>query len=385
MRGVRRVFRLSTLRPRDVDRDVDEEFAFHLAMREAALRARGLSAPDALQAARDRFGNIDGIREACVREGRTYTRTERVMQLFDEARQDARFSARSLLRNRGFTAAVIVTIALGVGANATVFSLTSAVVLRPISGVSHADQLFELREVTSYPGYRDLRERLPALGLAGLRERRIALGNGAAAEHTLGGVVSGNFFSNAGIGTSLGRPLNEADDVAGAAPVGVLAYDYWTRALGGDSSVVGRAATINGTVTIVGVASRDFRGLHLGASPAIWVPIHIWPAIAPSNLNSGLENPNWEWLSVVGRFAPGGTMARTHSALSAAMAALAPGLPRFEIELRAAPRPLQAAALASGARCGRALRGYSGGGGRARAAQCLREHRRAPSFEGGVP
>ncbi|HVT40988.1 MAG TPA: ABC transporter permease [Gemmatimonadaceae bacterium] len=352
MFGVRRVFRLSTLGRRDVDRDVDEEIAFHLAMREAALRANGLSPGDASQAAKVRFGNVEGVRDACVREARTHTRSERLMQLLDEARQDARFAIRSLMRARGFAAAVIATVALGVGANATVFSLTSAVVLRPITGVRDADQLFELREVMSYPGYRDLRERLAALRLAGLRERRIALGNGAAAEHTLGGVVSGNFFEVAGIGATLGRTLNPVDDVAGAPPVGVLAHDYWTRALGADSAVIGRTMTVNGTLlTVVGVAARDFRGLHLGAAPVIWVPIHAWPAIAPPmNRTMVLDNPNWEWLSVVGRLAPGSTMAQTHSAVATAMSVLAPGLPRFELDRRAEPRPIQAAALASGAR-----------------------------------
>ena len=121
MRPIRRMFRLPVLRARDVDDDVDEEIAFHLAMREAALRSRGVAPRDASRLARDRFGDIDGIRTECVRERRAQTRTESAMQMLDEARRDAIFALRALWRTKTFSLAVILTLALGIGANAMIF------------------------------------------------------------------------------------------------------------------------------------------------------------------------------------------------------------------------------------------------------------------------
>ena len=138
MRGIRRIFRLPTQRPRDVEEDVDEEIAFHLAMREAKLRARGASPAEASRLARDRFGNVDGIRDECVRESRALTRTERAMQILDDARRDAELAVRSLWRAKSFSLAVILTLALGIGANATIFSIINAVILQPVSGVRAA-------------------------------------------------------------------------------------------------------------------------------------------------------------------------------------------------------------------------------------------------------
>ncbi|MEO8452375.1 MAG: ABC transporter permease, partial [Gemmatimonadota bacterium] len=274
------------------------------------------------------------------------------MRWLEEARQDVHFAIRSLIRAKSFTAAVVLTLALGIGANTTIFSLTNAFVLRPVGGLGDVEELFELTDVTSFPAFKDLRASVPAIALAGIRERRIALGHGAGAEHTTGALVSGNFFTVARVGMALGRAFSDADDVAGAAPVGVLGYEYWTRGLGADSSIVGRFVTVNGApVTVVGVAARDFRGLHLGSVPVILVPINAWTAIAPSSRRPvHLEERGWTWLSVVGRLAPGMTMAQAHSMLANAMKVIMPGTARDEIEQQSAPRPAQAAALASDAR-----------------------------------
>ena len=179
MKKIRRVFRL-----RDVNGDVDEEIAFHLAMREARLRSQGLSAPEAARVARDRFGSIPGIREACLRESVPLARWERIMMSLEELRRDAQFGVRSLLQSKGFTSAVVLTLALGIGTSTTVFSLINAILLQPITGLHRTSELFQLGDIVSYPTYQSLRERLPALGLAVVRERRIALGTGASADHS---------------------------------------------------------------------------------------------------------------------------------------------------------------------------------------------------------
>src|SRR5688500_5881342 len=136
----RRVFRLSLSRPSDVARDVDEEIASHLAMREARLRADGVAGDAARHLALERFGDVAGIRDACLRESHPLARRERAMRLLEELRRDAHFAVRSLRRSKAFAAAVVVTLALGIGANATIFSLTNAVVLRPVTGVRDAER-----------------------------------------------------------------------------------------------------------------------------------------------------------------------------------------------------------------------------------------------------
>ena len=351
MRPIRRMFRLPVLRSRDVDDDVDEEIAFHLAMREAALRARGMSAREASRIARARFGDVDGIRGECVRERRDQTRTETAMRMIAEARRDALFALRSLWRAKSFSIAVILTLALGVGANAMIFSVIQAVVLRPVAGVRDPATLFELGDVVSYPVYRSLRDRVPRLDLAGMRERGIALGSGDAMEHTRGALVSGNFFDVVGARTTIGRPLTRDDDVAGAPPVAMVAHAYWARTLGGDPSVLGRTLTVNGApVTIVGVLSPEFRALHVGAVPDVWLPIHTWPLIAPSSMRrSTLESTGWEWVSVIGRLVPGLPLSQARGEIGARLREIPDARPEVIDDL-AALRPMQAAALDSGAR-----------------------------------
>ena len=351
MRGIRRVLRLSFLRRQDVVEEVDEELEFHLAMREQKLRATGLSAAEAARGARMVFGNVNAIRNDCLRESERLARKERVMQWLDDVRQDAHFAFRSLSRAKGFALAVILTLALGIGANATIFSLVNSIVLRPVGGVRDVAQLFELPEVVSYPMMRGLQEALPRLGIAGVRDRSMAIGAGSSVDHAVGELVSGNFFTVTGVRTVMGRALNESDDVAGAPAVMVLSHGYWTQALGEDPAVLGRVLTVGGApVTVVGVAAPEFRGLHLAAVPAFWVPMNAWPLIRPSSMrNADLNERGWEWVSLVGRLAPGMTLEQAHNAVSAAWRAIDPETEARDVLTRTTPRAAQAAKLPNSA------------------------------------
>ena len=350
--SIRKIFRISLLRPRDVVRDVDEEISFHIAMREERLRARGLSDDEAARLARSRFGNLAGIRNRCLDESEHAARRDRFELFLSELRRDGSFALRSLRRAKAFTAAVTLTLALGIGANATMFAIINAVVLHPVSGVRDPATLFEVGEAVSYPDYHDIAERVPSIALGAISERRMAIGRGQAADHTDGALVSGNLFRVAGVSAAIGRTLEPRDDVAGADPVAVLTHDYWSRSLGGDSSIVGRTVSVNGSpVVVVGVAAPAFRGLHLGVVPSIWLPIHAWAVIAPSSQKSlSLDSRNWGWLRLVGRVPRGMTADAVQRSLITPMSALDPAASPSVVAQRARPRFAQAAALPRGGR-----------------------------------
>ncbi len=349
---MRRIFRLPSFRSRDVKGEVEEEIAFHIAMRESQLRAQGVLPADAAGLARSRFGDVAGIRDECLEESHRLARWERIMQGIEEAGQDARYAVRALLRAPGFAVAVIVTLALGIGASTTIFSLIQAVILRPVRGVPQLEQLFALSDVSSYPVYRELRDAAPALGLSAFSDRRIALGDGASAQQTQGAFVSGNYFALLGVHAALGRVLADGDDVSGVAPVGVLAFDYWNRQFAGDASIIGRTVTVNGApVTVVGVAARDFRGLHLGTVPSIWLTLHAFEALKPSSMRSArIEDEGWTWLSLMGRVPAGSSEAQVASQLLARLSAVARGASEQEVRNLIRLRSLQAAVLPTGAR-----------------------------------
>ncbi len=153
--GIRRAFRAPPARAADVEREVDEELAFHLAMREDALRARGLSRADAAAEARRRFGDLADIRAECADTSVTTFRRAHVAELFDDMVRDVRIAARSLRRSPGFAVAAVALLALGIGGTTSVFSVVDAVYFRPlpypnagrlvIAGAAFADPLCDRR------------------------------------------------------------------------------------------------------------------------------------------------------------------------------------------------------------------------------------------------
>ena len=352
MKPIRRLFRISLFRRRDVIRDVDDEIAFHIAMRETRLQGSGVAPDEAATIARARFGDVTGIRDECLDESHRLARRERIVLWLDELRRDVIVAARSLRRAKAFTIAVVLTLALGIGANTTMFSVMSAVILHPVSGVPHPESLFEVGDGVAYPAYRDIVQATPDVPLAAISERRIALGAGASVAHTTGALVSGNYFDVVGVRTVIGRTIGPSDDVAGAAPVAVLTNGYWSRALGADPSIIGRTITINGApVTVIGVGATAFRGLHLGVVPDVWLPIHAWESIAPSSQQSlRIASRNWEWLTLVGRIPNGMTTEHVEGAIARAVSALEPGVPPSVLTENTRLRLARAAALPRGAR-----------------------------------
>jgi predicted permease len=247
--------------------------------------------------------------------------------------RDLRLAARSWRRRPGLAAAAVVTLAVALGANTALFSLVNAVLLRPLPGIAHADRLVNVHRKTadgttflglSHPDYRDLRARTRALdGLAAFNGRGGSLGEGQGAPELVGlQLVSGNYFDVLGVTPRRGRLLGEADDGApGASPVAVISHALWQRRFGGDPEIVGRTIRLNGfPFTVVGVGPEGFQGHFIGFPFEVWVPLAMAAQAAPGE---DLAARNSDWLELVGRLAPGRTVAQAQADLAGVMSGLA--------------------------------------------------------------
>jgi predicted permease len=281
------VFRLATRRAA-VNDDVDAELAFHFEMAAADLERRGLS-PDAARAeARRRFGDVESRRSELRAIDARHDRARQAAEWLHGLAQDLRVAARTLARAPGFAAVVVLTLALGVGANAMMFGIVDRLLVRPPAYLRDADRTgrvyFGLQrggvdgrlfDRSSYAAFRDLeRGTAGALDLVGVSSLHSVVGDGAQARAGRLGMATGLFWAQFDMRPALGRFFGPADDrLPAGTPVAVLGYDYWRSAYGGDASVLGRSVRLGGaTYTVIGVAPEHFAGYGLTRVDA-WVPM----------------------------------------------------------------------------------------------------------------
>jgi macrolide transport system ATP-binding/permease protein len=238
--------------------------------------------------------------------------------------QDIRHAFRSLMQRPGFTAAIVLTLGLAIGANATIFSWIDAVVLNPLPGASRASELSFVRFATatrsnlsfSYPNYRDVRDSQPAgiEGMAVFDMMPVSLRIDSAPERAWVEVVSGNFFQVVGVAAGLGRTLLPTDEAAaGQSFVAVISDRFWHRRFGADPNIVGRTVGVNGhSFTIVGVAAPEFRGAMSGLAMDLWVPVTMHPLLTG---NDRLEARGSGWLTAIARRSPGAAGAEADASL----------------------------------------------------------------------
>jgi predicted permease len=300
------------------ERDLADELRFHLECRVDDLVHRGVQRAEALRQARMEFGAPATYREQC--------RQAHGLRWLVEFRQDLRYVSRTLRRSPGLTAAAVISLALGIGANSAVFSVVNALVLRPLP-VESPDALYFVQPQNnpyhSFPNYRDLRDRNRTLaGLAAYAIRAMSLERGAGAERVWGYLATGNYFDLLGIHATLGRFFHSADDLDRAAsPYAVLSDRCWRERFGADPQVVGRTIHINGfPYTVLGVAPRGFHGTELFYRPDIWVPMTMEPRLDPNDLLD-VRDAHIAW--VVGRLKPGVTRKQAEADLSTVSLALA--------------------------------------------------------------
>src|SRR5215469_11687840 len=239
---------------------------------------------------------------------------------------DLRSAFRQFAKAPGFAATVILTIALGIGANVAIFTLVHAILLRslPVADPASLYRVGDLDDccvnggfindngdfdLFSYDLYREIESNTPefeqlAAFQSGQNRMNVRVGdNLAKSERTE--YVSGNYFSTFGIGAYAGRMLQSSDDVVGAAPVAVLSYAAWQSAHAGDPNVVGSTFYIQShPVTIVGIAAPGFFGDRVNDSPpAFWIPLNSEPVLEGETTNLRVAESNW--LYILGRLKPG--------------------------------------------------------------------------------
>jgi putative ABC transport system permease protein len=316
---------LGSLRRDRSDADLQAELRLHMELAAEDAQRRGLAPREAVRTARLRSGGalqaLDALRD------------QRGVSWIEELSRDVRHGLRTLRRSPSFTAVALLTLALGIGANAAIYQLLDAVRIRTLP-VKDPEQLvlLELADVTRWTGRRaslydslpnpvweqirgrdDLLSGLLAWSNVELRLDR-SIGQGVAR----GLLVSGDFFSVLGVGPHLGRTLTRADDRPGCGiPGAVVSYGFWQQYLGGDPGVVGRTLSLNSQqVDVIGVAAPGFSGLEVGRSFDVAVPICSQAALGGES--SWLRSGTVWWLTVMGRVPPGRSLDVVNRQLAAA-------------------------------------------------------------------
>jgi putative ABC transport system permease protein len=247
--------------------------------------------------------------------------------------QDVRFAARLLRKSPLFTVTATLSLAIGIGANTTIFSLANALLMRPLPEIADPSRVVDLGRTTngqgfdtvSYHYYRSVRERTSTLSnLYAYREPTpMSLGGRAFAERIYGTMVSGSYFPTLGTRAVVGRLLNELDDVTmGAHPVAVISYELWERRFEANPGIEGQAITLNGhSFAVVGVVPRGFQGTNL-LEPDVWVPLAMLTQAAPRMPARMLTERRIEWLMMGGRLKDGVTILQAQSEMQAIATAL---------------------------------------------------------------
>jgi putative ABC transport system permease protein len=276
--GIRRAVHRPAERLEDVQRDLDDELSFHLAMREERLRAGGLSADDATREAQRQFGDIGAIRAACVEDDRSELRRRRVIEQISDLARDVRIAMRTLRRSPVLAVGAASLLALGIGGTTAVFSILNAIYFRPLPypqaerlaavSLSLTDSACArgcLRAPTADEAARlDGVPTVESAGTLSITQETIELPTGAFVLE--GAEVSREIPALLGLRAAVGRSLTADDFADGAAPVLVLGHGAWVGQFGGDSAIVGQAARVGDRLfRIVGV---------LGESSELGSPIY---------------------------------------------------------------------------------------------------------------
>ena len=331
MKWLRRI--LTALRIESHQRELDEELQFHLAMRAKKNRDEGMDTAEARRNARLRFGNPVLWRERMSEvDGTLFLRS-----IVD----DLRFGLRQLGRSPAFTLTAVLTLALGIGANTTIFSVADAVLLQPLP-YPGASRMIAIRERLpktdindSWPDYLDWRAQNDVFDeMAALQPSGFGFVADGSVQSVPGASVTDSFFPLFGVNPMMGRAFTSAESIPGAAPTAVVSYGFWQRYLGGDRNAVGNAIQLDGaSTTVVGVLPRDF-SVPWGTYE-VYLPLGL-QANAPMLTNRA----NHPGLQVVARLRSGVTLAAARSQMASIMQRLGRAWPESDRDETAVLVPL---------------------------------------------
>ena len=322
-RGLRSLFQKE-----QVDRELNEEMRAYLEMAAAERVKDGLSHREALRAVRLEQGTLEITKEI--------VRSACWESFLETCWQDLRFALRTLYKSPGFTAVVVLTLALGIGANTATFQLLDAVRLRTlpvprpeqlgqieVRGGNHGFGVSRTSSDLTYPLFEQIRSHQEAFSgvFAWTGNDDVPLGQGAQTKHARGLFVSGATFTTLGVSPYRGRLFTEEDDYPGCGfPGAVISYAFWQSEFGGQDSAVGSKLLIDGQpVEVLGVTLPRFFGLDVGTNFDLAVPFCSVPAFHNSPV---LTRRELFWLTVMGRLKPGWSIERA----SAQLDAVSPGL-----------------------------------------------------------
>jgi putative ABC transport system permease protein len=337
IRQLLRRLRLLLLGRRRFERDLDDELRFHQEMQARQQEARGLSPQEARRQVQRTFGSVARYKDE-VRDARGLT-------LVDDVARDVRLALRSLARTPGFTAAALLTFALGIGANTAVFSVVNAVLLRPLP-YAEPERLVRVYEAmkrtpdngwsVSLPNLIDWRaqstsfERLAAFATIGA-----VLDGDAGAEQVDAAVVEPELFATLGVRPLLGRTFTPEEGVEGGANAVVLGEGLWRRRYGADPAIVGTSIRLEGEPYLVaGVLPAEVRFPAGSSQPAeLYLPLRAPAQPAPNQRGN-------HGLSVIGRLKPGVTAEQANHEMRTIAARLEREYPAFQAERTALVRPM---------------------------------------------
>jgi len=289
----------------------------------------GMSPADARAAAYRKLGNPARIRE-------TIYEMNSISSL-DAVWRDLRLSLRSLRKRPGFTMVVVLSLTLGIGANAAIFSLVDAIVFRPLPvpnprglvTIDIAASRLTSFGASSYLDWVDLSSRSKSFQALSTRQDMSAGMNPAGVvrdgkpQVVWGQLVSGNFFSMLGVQPTLGRTfLPEENQTPGKYPVMVISYSLWKRTFAGDPGIIGKQVELSGhSFTIIGVTPKSFSGVDLWYRPDVYLPMIMTAAVSPEG-NDNLTHREYRGCTLLGRLKPGVTIAQAQAEMNVIMGEL---------------------------------------------------------------
>ena len=257
-----------------IDSEMDEELSAHIQDRADDLERSGLSRAEAQRRARLDFGGYQKFKEECHEALGSH--------FLETFLQDVRYAIRMLTKSPGFTTVAALTLALGIGANAALFSVVNGVLLNPLP-YPQSEQLVSLRQKTvdaqerplSYPNFVDYeRDNRTFTAIAGYRQEDFSLTGEGEPERLRGEMTSASFFPLLGVKPVIGRVFSAEEDLLGGRPVTIISAGFWGRKFAFSPEIVGRTVTLSGTnYTIVGAIPAGF---HLDRDNDVYIPLGQW-------------------------------------------------------------------------------------------------------------